>query len=332
MNENRFALLSLGGLGVFALAASLAPLAAYTLALAGFGLPHVLAELRYLDRRFGAGFSRRLLLTAGAPLGVIVVERALVVGHLLPPERGAALELGCAALLALGCARGSGLRRSVALLAGAAIGVAGLAAPFATMVVFSVLHNFAPLGFLWQISPRERRPRAMALAAIAFGALPLAVALGLPRLALGDGAALDPLGAGPLAAHLSVYVPEPLLDGAPARDLFAAAVTAQGAHYLAVLIVLPALLARRDAHAAGLLRWPRHGGFACLCALCGGLAFLAFARDFPGARALYGVAAAFHAWIEIPILVTALTSKAPPDSASPSAKDAALAARETSIA
>lgn len=333
MSEGRrFALVFLGLAG-FAVAASRQPLAAYTLALGLFGLPHVLSELRYVDRRFGGSLrSRRGAALAALLAGIVLARMAGVMGWL-----GASLEvpfeLGCAALLALVCAQGSIVRRAVAALCGLAIGAATLVSPFETLVVFSILHNFTPLGFLWQIAPRALRPKAMAFAGAAFLLLPLAVAFGAPRALFGaaDGG-VDPLGAGPLVLHLGVYVPSHWLHLVEARDLFAACVAAQGAHYASVILLLPLLLARVAPNARGLVAWPSARVFLPAIALAGGLAFIGFAHDFQEARALYGVIAALHAWVEIPILILALTPGDAASSASPASSEPPLAQSETSSA
>ena len=55
-----------------------------------------------------------------------------------------------------------------------------------------------------------------------------------------------------------------------------------------------------------------------------------FAAAFGEARAIYGLAASFHAWLELPLIVLALTAAQP--SSSPTSTEAALAISETSIA
>jgi len=77
----------------FAAFATMAPLAAYTTALALFGLPHVLSELRYVDRRFGRRLSLSYLAPIAALLAVIVAARACVVFGAAPAEVGAPVEL-----------------------------------------------------------------------------------------------------------------------------------------------------------------------------------------------------------------------------------------------
>jgi hypothetical protein len=320
----------------FAVLAVMAPLATYTVTLAVFGLPHVLSELRYVDRRFGRRMERRFLLPIIVLLPLIVAIRASVVFHLLPPDIGFPAELGLVALLALACARGPGGRTLLALLVGGTIGGATAIAPYATAVTLSICHNLTPLGFLWQIAPPARRGRVMLCAAAAFLGLPLLVASGWPGAALhaafGAASGIDPLQAGPLAAQLFVYVPPPFFDTPRAVDLFTASVVAQGAHYATVIVILPLLLGRLDGQARGLVAWPPGRVFAALCVAAGAVSLARFLGGFAEARALYGVAASVHAWIEIPVLILALTGGAQPSSQSPKANDPALAMSETTSA
>jgi hypothetical protein len=305
----------------FAAFAAIAPLAAYTTALAFFGLPHVLSELRYVDRRFGRRLASVYWAPIAALLAVIVAARACVVFGAAPAAIGAPLELGAGALLALICARGAGAQKIVALTVAGAIGGAALISPFTTSVAVAILHNFTPLGFLWQIAPRAERARVMAAAGCGLLLLPLLAASGGAHWALDalgvPPSPLDPLGAGPLAAQLGVYVPQAFLDGPGAVNFFTASVIAQGAHYLAVIVILPALSQRLDPGARGLVAWPRGALFALACAAVAGLGLVPFFADFARARAYYGLFAAVHAWIEVPVLILALTGGVSEESQSP---------------
>jgi hypothetical protein len=322
------------GFAGFALLAILSPLAAYSLALAAFGLPHVISELRYVDRRFGRRLGAGLVTMVLAMLAVITAIRTATVLHAVPPEIGVPAELAAVAVMILACAQGAMQRKAVAITAGILLAVATLLAPFDTAVALSVLHNLTPLALLWQLAPGGRRRRIMLPATALLLGLPLLIATGLPRLALLGAAAVaggsDPLDAGPLARHLSVYVPRALEASHHAIDLFTAAVVAQGGHYIAVIVVLPMLLARLDPSARGLLPWPRGGSFAGLILVIALASLAAFFQAFGEARAIYGIAASFHAWIELPIIILALTSAQP--SSSPKSNEPALAMSETSMA
>jgi hypothetical protein len=324
------------GMAFFAGLAILAPLATYTVTLAVFGLPHVLSELRYVDRRFGRRIGRRFLLPIAVLLPAIVAIRVSTVFHLIPAALGLPAELCGVAFLALACARGPGGRKLLALLVAGALGGATALAPYATAITLSILHNLTPLGFLWQIVSRARRSRVMAWAAGGFLGLPLLVATGWPRAALdwlfGPGTAFDPLHAGPLAANLFVYVPPQFIATPQAVDLFTASVVAQGAHYASVIIILPLLLSRLDPKARGLFAWPTGIIFALLCVATGAIGLARFLDGFAEARAFYGIVASVHAWIEIPVLILALTGATQPSSQSPKRQDPEFATSETSIA
>jgi hypothetical protein len=254
----------------------------------------------------------------------------------MPAKLEVPIELSLVVLLALTLVDGSLGQRIAAILIALLIGGATAVSPFDTLVVLALLHNLTPLGFLWQITPRVSRLRVMSLAAFGFVGLPLLVATGWPRLALagllGSGTQFDPLGAGPLQHHLSVYVPMALAANSHAIDLFAAAVVAQGAHYFAVIVVLPALLQRVQPAARGLIAWPSGVWFALLCAGAAAVGLMGFSHDFAASRALYGIFASLHAWLEIPVLIFALMGASQAVSQSPTRQEAPFAHRETSIA
>ena len=326
-----------GLLGLFAVAVVAtvvaAPLLVYSMTLATFGAAHVLSELRYVDRRFGRHLGIRRLAIMGFMLAGAVAARCSGVFGLLPPEKAVPLELAFVVLLALSAADGSGLRSTLAVTLAIALGAATLAAPFDTAVTLSVLHNLTPLAFLWEISKGRSRSAVMTLALFFLIGLPLLVATGLPGGALlASGLplpSLDPLHAGPLGEHLYVYVPVPLLYGESATNLFSASVVAQCAHYTAVIVVLPAMLAARDPSARGIVPWPGGWIFAGLIALVSVITLIGFAHGFVPARALYGITASIHAWIEIPLIVIALTGGVHAEKRSPPITEAPLAQNDT---
>jgi hypothetical protein len=253
---------------------------------------------------------------------------------MVDPAKALTAELSIVVLLALTAAAGPIVRCALAIGVAAALGVATLLEPYDTSIVLAMLHNLTPLVFLWEITPRSQRWQVMSAALAIFVALPLLVASGLPREALaaldGPAPSLDPLHAGPLSAHLYVYAPVPLLRYARDVDLFSASVVAQCAHYAAVIVVLPLVLQRHDPRAEGLVPWPRGIIFATIVALAAAVALSRFAADFGSARALYGIAASVHAWIEIPLIVVALTARYGSNaSARPTAQDAPLVASDS---
>ncbi len=138
--------------------------------------------------------------------------------------------------------------------------------------------------------------------ALLFLGVPLLIATGLPfdLLSLWGWTAPDMsfLPTGPLSAHLGAYLP-PELQGRPwAAHAFTGVVFAQCMHYAAVLHVLPRF--------QGGVTTPRFGvGVVVVTAAL----FLLFAGDFADGRRWYGVAAAVHAWVELPILMLAFGSR-----------------------
>ncbi len=303
---------SLGATGLALLAIAF-PLPVYALTLGAFGLVHVLAELRYVDLRFAGRLPRRLVGEWTLLLGAVVVIRALAMtGALAGPPRAVA-ELAVVGLLALSVLR---LVRDAGPRGARVGGLAGLvvllllfgsaAAPFETLVVLAFLHNLTPVAFLAERTSGDARRRVLSACAVLFGLVPLLIATGGPRRALAaggwDGAALAVPGVGGVADHLGAFVPS-WIGGAAAVDLFTAAVYLQCLHYAVVIGVLPRLVpaeARR-----GIVPWPGRSRFVLLLAVVGAVGLFAFARSFAGTRELYGVFAAVHAWVEVPVLLAA---------------------------
>ncbi|PWR19583.1 hypothetical protein [Zavarzinia compransoris] len=310
----------------FALLAAAMPLAVYTVLLAGFGLAHVMAEFAYVDRRFGRRLGRGQVVACVGLLALAALWRALGVFHVMAVEPALVLELGTVVVLILAVAAPGGPRAAaLALAAALPLALATALAPFETAVILSIGHNFTPLGLLWEGLPRRRRAFGMGLALAGFVGLPLLVASGLPRALLGLGIeGADPLGTGGIARHLHVYVPRALAGGPSAVDLFAASVVAQGAHYVAVIGILPRLL---PGQAKGFLPWPRLPLFAALIAGASLAGFIGFLDDFAGTRGLYGIVASVHAWIELPLLV--LIAGGLQASSRPAATEARLAAKDS---
>jgi len=295
-----------------ALLASAAPLLAYAGSLALFGAPHALAELRYVDGRFGARLGRGRGRAIVAVLLGVVALRALVLADRAPALDAYVLELGLVALLAFAMVPALAARpgrAAVAVGVGAAIATGSLVAPLATIVVLAVLHNATPVGFL--ADRDDVRRRAMPACAAAFVAVPLLIASGVVGRSLeGLGLAaadLGPSSAGALDDHLRVFVLPVWLETPAARSIFAAGAYLQLLHYGLVLGVLPRLLTTGPAATdAPVLPWPRTAVLvAAITAV--GLAFaLAFGRAFVPTRAAYGLLASVHAWIEVPVLLLAL--------------------------
>lgn len=284
-----------------ALAAVLFPLATYATTLALFGPAHVVAELRYLRLRFGRWLARHLGPVYALLAGVAAVRLATVLDVV---DRGfayqAELALGALLVLAVWRLAATQVASALASVALAAALVGGLLwAPVPTLLAVAVLHNWTPVPLIAEALGAEDRVRWRAPAVLAFMLVPALIATGWPWAALH--ALGDPewtaLPAGPLAKAYAAYLPSDVREWGSAQHLFSAVVFAQCLHYVTVLGVLP-----RFGVAPQRIGWP---------VLVGTLALLGlYTVNFAVGRSVYGIFAAVHAWVEVPILVLTLLPQA----------------------
>lgn len=299
---------TLAALGAIAL-----PLATYTLSLAAFGLAHVASELRYVDMRFGPRLARRLVRVLATLLAGIVLVRLARVSGMLTGESSAIVELLLVVVLTASVVpelRQSGWRLGVAVAAVLALGTGLAISPMHTLLVLAILHNITPVGFLAEATEGSERRRAMGWSLLGFVVVPLFIASGAPFTLLARFGWVAPelsiLPAGPLAAHLGAYLPSTVHGESWAFYAFSAFVFMQCLHYIAVIDVLPRLEVAERGVERTTLPWPRQPIFVvAVIGLSLGLA-AHFWLDFAQARSLYGVAAAVHAWVELPLLLLAL--------------------------
>lgn len=293
-------------------ASVVAPLATYSVTLACFGLPHVVSELRYVDARFSARLTRRVLIALAALLGLVVAVRLLALTGVWksPPRVELLLIAGLAAVpLAIPGTSTAWRVACVGAVAGLGAGIAW--APAATFVCLAAAHNLTPLGFVAERLEGRRRRQALAVGALLFLGLPAAIASGVLQRALGSWPDLAPFAFDGLRSQLGVFLPTGLHGSTWAPALFSAVVLTQCLHYLYVLGYLPAL----DREAAwwgdgearrSLVPWPGPRAFALGLAGVVALSIGVFLLlSFGRARSLYGVAAAVHAWVEVPLLLAA---------------------------
>lgn len=284
-----------------------APLAAFVLMISAFGLPHVLYELRYVDERFSARTSSLALSVIGVLVGAIALGRIANSTHWLSADIFVPLEFALGAALAFTAAAFMRANRFLGALIGVAFAVGAIYAPVATFVTWAWLHNLTPLGFVAEITEGDERRRWMMLLGLPFLVLPGLVATGVFH----DAAALI----FPIAETQAVSVfgagDRPLLSflppGSSDLHLFSAAVVAQAMHYVAVIVMMPMLLKMKGgAQTRTVVPWPSWRVFGFAVAGIAIVAFGIYALSYTDARAGYAVAAAIHAWIELPILLLAL--------------------------
>lgn len=278
------------------------PLATYTTSLALFGFAHVLSELNYIDRRFRVRLGGAAL-WIGAPILLAVAARIAAMWGGLPPVVDATIELGAAAVLAVGAVWRMRRQRALGAVAGVVLAAGAVAAPFQLLLGLALLHNLTPLGFVAEALGGERRRRTLMLLAVPLLVLPLVIATGLPFAALARAGLAWPearvLASGPLTLNLGVYVPASLVSSDWALYAFSAAVFAQIMHYAAVILLLPRLASENPP------RWPVRRLAAGIVIAAAALA-LFFIADYRLARQIYGLAALVHSWVEIPVLLIAL--------------------------
>ncbi|MFJ9457546.1 hypothetical protein ACIRST_20965 [Kitasatospora sp. NPDC101447] len=289
----------------FALSAALAlvtalraPTGLAVLGLAAFGLLHNVLELRYVAGRFAvvlAGPLLRLLL---------VLVTGIVLCRLLPPSRAAqTVEILLAyGLLAAACRYG--LRGRPRLLAGSAVllvgaGAASLSFPAYHFVVLAHLHNVVPLLFLAEWSRRLPRGR-WAFLALQSGWVLLVPALLLSGLL--DGL-LSQRPGGWTDRLAAAYTPPALLTPEAGLRFLAVFAFLQTMHYVVWVWFLPRYAPeaaeRFDARVPAL----RGGRAWALGAGAGALLALLFALDYAQGRSLYAALAAYHAYLEFPVLL-----------------------------
>ncbi|MEC7948705.1 MAG: hypothetical protein VX265_14155 [Myxococcota bacterium] len=287
------------------------PLLTYSLSLALFGLAHVAAEMRYVGRRFGGRLQGGLLAGMVVLLSAVVVLRlAQQTGWWQGTDRlqtELAVVVGLAGLTLPALLRHAGIPFGIGVAITSVLALGLLVSPMGTALLLACLHNLTPVGFLAEALRGRERRAALGLAAVVFGAVPLLILSGIPATCL-DAVGLHApdvtvLPTGPLAAQLGAYLPRSLHEAAWASDAFSALVFAQCMHYTAVLHVLPGIAIRDAAPPEAPARqwiWRGLTLFIAAALLAG------FLVDFKMARGWYGIFAAVHAWVEVPLLLLAM--------------------------
>lgn len=287
---------------------SVAPIVTFVLMISAFGLPHIIYELRYCDERFSSRASRPLLAILGVLVSVIALGRVGNGMHWIPSSLFVPMELVLGATLALVAAYHMRQHQWLGALIGLVFTVGATYFPLETFLAWAWLHNLTPVGFVAEATRGEERLKWMVVLVVPFVVLPGLVATGMFQQAMG----LLVSAPGLYASSVFGAGDVPLMSFLPPQsydlNLFSAAVLAQAMHYVAVIVLLPRLLQAqgRTAPAHTLVSWPDWRSFAFLVAAIAAIAFGIYAVSYTDAKAAYAVAAAIHAWIELPILLMAL--------------------------
>jgi hypothetical protein len=300
------ALWSFAGVSAFC-AVTIAPIATFLVLIVGFGFLHVLTELRYVDARFSGRLDRRWLWLMLALVFCIAGSRTLLIFDVIPYGWGVGVEAAIGVALAgLGMVLLPRYRFLVAagILAFAAIAIVS---PLHALLTIAILHNLTPLGFFAERLGPETRGRTLAILSVPFVVIPLLIATGAPLDAMQAMTGLSPdwtpFAFGPAERHMGAFLPPEMIGGRAAYAAFAGAVFAQIMHYLAVIVILPRL---QPLATATLVPWPKGWAFWGFCSVACGALIAFYLSDYAQAKAFYGLFAAIHSWIEVPILIAAL--------------------------
>ena len=284
-----------------------APIATFVLMISAFGLPHVLYELRYVDERFSTRTPAAALQIIGVLLAVIATARIGNGAHWISSDVFVPIELTFGAALAFTAAYFMRANRVLGAVIGTAFALGAAFQPIPTFLIWAWLHNLTPMGFVAEITEGEERRRWLLLLSVPFFVLPALIATG----AVHSLAALIFFNETLWTSSMFGAGDKPLMSFLPSSSsdlvLFSAAVVAQSMHYVAVIVLLPQLLAaKQGAPRSTVVPWPSWPVFAAGVAVVAAVAFGIYAVRYTDARAAYGVAAAIHAWVELPILLLAL--------------------------
>ncbi len=279
------------------------PLGTYTVSLALFGLAHVAYEFRYVDQRFGKPLFGAVRTLIGLLVLVAVSRTAGVLGA--PKAWTSPLEIGLVIALAgtpIVLFPAMTFRQKIPAVLGAGVlALTSVVFPTVLMSVLAILHNLTPMGFLAEVLEGPGRRRYLLLAAVLMFGVPVLIASGVLQPWILGNPDISPITPGPLAAHLQAYLAKDWHSQPWATHLFQAAVYGQLVHYVCTIVLLPRI--GRDLPSQPSLRWPSPTAFAGAVAVGTVLLMIGYWTDFSGARQVYGIAAAMHAWIEIPLLL-----------------------------
>ncbi len=259
---------------MFMLSASIFPFSSYLLSLSLFGLPHVYYELVYIRKHIATQLPASFMIIVVSILSFLVIVKIF---HLAYPIAGIMpIEFLCLFLLLLLCLYYStNWLTSLFLAVFCSMLILNAAL---LLVILAFLHNLTPWGFL---STHKASSRAW----IIFIVNPCVVFL----LALYVTADIPVFSNQQIHQFLSHYILNSSYN-TPTIALFAAAVYLQMVHYYFVLRVLP-----HQAH----LTLPIHLPILAVFALFTAFFFHAFAAT----KQIYAIAALFHAYLEIPLLL-----------------------------
>ena len=294
------------GIGHVAIALALTGLVPGYLLMFGpivFGVPHVVADFRYLIVRGPASLRRETIVAIGAPLAAIAGWRTLErFGGSADPIVDVALGFAAIALAVALAPRGSGPRRAWIAGGVVALAIPAFAAPRVALLVLLHGHNLVGIA-IWLVWTRRTVRLAHQLAVVA------AIAAATAALLAG---ALDGVWSEPVAEFGPAFAP------GVAPELAYRVVLVYGflqaMHYVLWLRLIPSTQSRAPAAATfrkslvSLRSDFGRIGIAAILTTALAVPALACAFDAAPVRDFYLAAGVFHGWFELAIVGYVLVS------------------------
>jgi hypothetical protein len=307
------------------------PLVTYALSLALFGLMHVISELSYMHQRFAHVYQNQKLVGIGIRWTSLIYMHLICILILrwfqiqqwfsLPKSTWFKMELFIVILMIstiFWLMRKSNRLYQISF----GIGLVILSAlihqyPIEMVLFFSIFHNFTPIFFLWEyrkksfdsLTNQQRQIFSLYQYSILFAFLiiPILIIQFQPFLWFYHHSlsSLKPwlLHTKSIEYHLSVFTLKSW-DSAENHynviSIFSAVVFCQLLHYAVVIHLLPFLQTWTTP------QFSLNRKLKSLLLILAILGFLFFQIDFFKARQYYGLAASFHAWIELPLFLSLL--------------------------
>lgn len=273
------------------------PLPLYLLALALFGLPHVIWEMGFIRSRYAARWPQSWWYAVWAVLLIQAGVRTAVWLGSYPASSSLIVDLLTLALLLVivlltPFRTGWVARAGVLFLASLLMWSLEFGDVLTVLLILALAHNFTPLAMSWDMARDDLKFRPLAWRISALFMLPVLVAVG---------------GWTSAALPSSILIYAPLLDGqlpstwggAHREALLSAIVLAQCLHYYCVIYLLPGA---EKIRVGKTVLTPRIKNVALVVIV---LMLTYYAIDYIAARKLYAVAAGVHAWLEWPVILMA---------------------------
>jgi hypothetical protein len=275
------------------------PLTTYAMTLATFGIAHVAIELRYIDSRFhqrlGGNIEQRLLWLV---LSIAALRLCGIFGWVdgrITQILELCVGLGLVLLATHHLYRYSWRQGLIGIAVGGLLGIGILVDSIATSVIFAILHNLTPIGFILERQGLTSR-RILWSCATMFGLLPCLILL----------YQFSPFSHLPLEtnpSYLGAFVAPAWQQSPLAYPLFSAVAFLQCMHYGVVIGLFSQWTPKQS---PTLIPWFLNTYFYLVLAGISVCFSIFFQHSFVLTRAFYGIVASIHAWIEIPLLLLSL--------------------------